>query len=179
MTRGRKVAYLIMFCLVARHLLFDSYGPLDRLLEIGVFVLIAYEVTVGILTRRKEHKRRLFLAGILADLSNFMEKGQKVQQAIPRPISDPTTDATWKNITDWMDSVRTWNEETSTFLVHHSPRAYAAFSLVVGAKHADSVVYMQSGDSFPITGQFRECYQKLLVQLDNLRQIMGKPEAYF
>jgi hypothetical protein len=44
MTRRRAVAYLLMLGVIAKHLLSHEYGPWDRLIELGVFGLILYEV---------------------------------------------------------------------------------------------------------------------------------------
>jgi len=172
--RRSKAAYLIMLRPIVERFLSGSYGPLDRLLEIGVFVLIAYEVVVGICKRYKERKRRSYLDKMLAALSGFMKKGQQVRQSIPRPLSSQADE-----IQSWMASARVWSTETTEFLDHHSPRASVAFSLIVEAEKADTVVHPKEGEPFHVGGQFRERYQILLVQLDNLRQITRNPEAYF
>jgi hypothetical protein len=83
MSRIRKVAYLIMLGPIAKHLLSDLYGPLDRLLEIGVFLLIAYEVIVDVRRHYKETKRRKELDRIVTSLSKLMDKGQSLQESTP------------------------------------------------------------------------------------------------
>jgi len=81
-------------------------------------------------------------------------------------------------IADWILKAKDWSEDTNAYLARYSGRASASFSLVVTSTAADSVVHTPTS-SFPVTGRLREHYQKLLVQLDNLRRIMEKPDAYF
>jgi hypothetical protein len=162
-----------MVCLIVKHLFFNSYGPFDRGLEIGVFLLIAYEVYDTHRARREKRKRQAHLNEMFAALSGFMGKGQQLQQSVPHPQVDA------KRIPSWEASVRAWSAETTAFLDCHSPRASASFSLIVQAGNADSIVHLKDGNSFAVGGQFGECYRILLVQLDNLRQIMGKAEVYF
>jgi len=174
MSRGRIVAYVVMIAIIANHLFADSYGVWDRLLEIGVFSLIAYEVWVGFYRHRKETRRQNKLNKILASLGQFMDTGQDLQKS----VSDPRyTEFGVLNL--WMMSVNAWSLKANEFLSSHSPRAAAAFLLVRDSSSADSVVFLDSGRSFHLGGTVREHYQKLLSQLDNLRQIMEKPEIYF
>ena len=47
MSRKRIIAYLVMFGAILHHLMSGEYGPFDRLLEIGVFLLIAYDGAIA------------------------------------------------------------------------------------------------------------------------------------
>jgi hypothetical protein len=73
------IAYLVMLVLIAKHLLADSYGPWDRLLEIGVFLFIAYEVIAGTVRHRRTTRRQRELKQIVTSLSQFMNTGRKLQ----------------------------------------------------------------------------------------------------
>ena len=81
--RGRRIAYLVMLVLIAKHLLADSYGPWDRLLEIGVFLFIAYEVIAGTVRHRRTTRRQGELKQIVTSLSQFMNTGRKLQRSVP------------------------------------------------------------------------------------------------
>ena len=72
-----------MLYLIAKHLLSDSYGPLDRLLELGVFLFIAYEVIVGIVRHRRATRRQKELKQIVTSLSQFMDDGLGLQRSVP------------------------------------------------------------------------------------------------
>jgi hypothetical protein len=175
MSRARRVAHLIMLCLIAKYLLSDSYGPLDRFLEIGVFLLIAYEVIVGIVRHRGTTKRQRELGRIVASLSKLMDKGQALQGSVPDPSR-----ADWPILESWIKSVDAWSGEMNAFLFlgARSARASASFTLILDSSASDRVVN-KPGESFNLHGPTRECYQRLLVQLSNLRGIMEKPDVYF
>src|SRR5438876_697870 len=112
-----------MLCLIAKHLLSDSYGLFDRFLEIGVFLLIAYEVGVGIVRHRRTTKRKNELDRKVATLSRFMGEGQKIQREVPQQY-DPVP------IEEWTNAVNTWSRDTHGFLEKCSPRAAASFVLI-------------------------------------------------
>lgn len=163
--------------MIAKHLMFDSYGPLDRLLEIGVFLLIAYEVIVGFVRHRSEANRQKRVGAILATLAGFMERGQELQENVPVPWK-----ASDRDRSEWITSVKKWTADTSDFLIIHTSRSGEAgvvFHLVTNAGLVDSVVQDSSGQSFTLTADVREVYQRLLVQLSNLRGIKEKPDVYF
>lgn len=163
-----------MLSSIARHLMSSEYGPFDRLLELGVFALIAYEVVVGIVRHRRAAKRQRELDDVVRTLSDFIFKGQCLQQNVPDPNH---TD--WAVQEPWLKSVAAWSIETSQFLSARSQRASAAFLLVTDSSSTDRVVIKLEGSSICLFGVIRERYQMLLVQLNNLRSIMEKPEVYF
>jgi hypothetical protein len=154
-----------------------EYGPVDRLLEFGVFLLIAIEGCAAVLFYRQKRKRERHLRTIQESLYAFMTRGQELQRITPRPSHGTAyNDAAW----EWATSVGNWGEGIEEFLEQYSPRAASVFGLIVqtGVRENPQVVYTESG-SFPIEGFHRESYQKLIEQLNNLRSIMEKPEAYF
>ena len=111
----------------------------------------------------------------VVELSRLMDKGQREQYCVPdSQIRD------WQAIKPWIDSVAAWTEETNALLaiVSFLTRIGLAFMLITDAGNMDSVVY-SSGRQFALTGQVRECYQRLVVQLANLRRIMEQAEVYF
>jgi hypothetical protein len=171
MTRRRGVAYILMLGAIAKHFLSSEYGPWDRLIELGVFVLIAYEVIVGIVRHRKEKKRQARLAAISSKLCALMDEGQKIREAaVPQ----------WHEQTEWMNAMRDWSERTSGYLSALSPSAAAAFGLVVDSPpNTTRAVRMKKGGGFNIAGPLLELYYSHSVQLNNLRGIIEKPEAYF
>jgi hypothetical protein len=174
MSRGLRLACLIMLYLIAKHLLSDSYGPWDRVLELGVFLFIAYEVIVNIVRHRRETHRKKKLKQIVTSLSRFMDEGRGLQGSVPDPAEEEL-----EVLQSWMLDTGAWGNKVSEFLAVHSQHASAAFLLVHNSSSADSVVFTQSGHFFSLASPVREHYQRLLTQLNNLRHITEKPEVYF
>jgi hypothetical protein len=144
-------------------------------IETLVLLLILYEVIVGVVDRRNERKRQSAITRIVATLFEFMKSGRKLQASVSDPSFDPPNE-----IDQWIDSVKRWTVDTNAFLAQHSPPAAVAFLLVVNAHRIDSTIFSPNGQfCFTVVGHQRECYQQLLAQLDNLRKIIEKPEAYF
>jgi hypothetical protein len=77
--------------------------------------------------------------------------------------------------------VDAWSGETNAFLFlsAQSARASASFMLIVASSTSDRMVNKSTGETVYLHGPTRECYQRLLVQLNNLRGIMEKPDVYF
>ena len=166
---------MAMLYLIAKHLLSDSYGPWDRLLELGVFLFIAYEVIVGIVRHRRATRRQKELKQIVTSLSQFMDDGLGLQRSVPDTAKEESG-----VLLSWMMNTNVWGDKASDFLAAHSRQASAAFLLVHDSSSADSVVFTLSGDEFfYLASPIREHYQRLLTQLNNMRQIIEKPEVYF
>jgi hypothetical protein len=79
----------------------------------------------------------------------------------------------------WIVNAKAWSNKTNEFLAACSQRASAAFLLVHDSSSADSIVFTPEGEFFYVASPVREHYQRLLMQLNNLRQIIEKPEVYF
>jgi hypothetical protein len=156
--------------------MFADTKPIDwvmLIVEVAVLLLILYEVVMGELRNRNEHKRRSRLIQIVTELSNLLDKGLRMQGCVPDPqiMNQQTCEP-------WLVSVREWTEQTNKALAKHSPRAAAAFMLVTDAEAMDSSVHA-GGRIFFVTGHVREVYQRFVVQMANLRRIVEQPEAYF
>jgi hypothetical protein len=142
-------------------------------IEALVLLLILYEVIAEQIRHRTEERRESMLNERVLMLSKLMDRGLRIQSIVPDPqITNQ------QSIDPWFEIVRQWIDEANEFLLNHSANASAAFLLVTDAAQMDSAVY-SSGRHFYVTGLVREHYQKLVVHLENLRRIMGKPEAYF
>ena len=159
--------------------MFSEVRPFDWLMliiEVLVLLLILYEVIANAVHAYKGRKRELALSLIVTSLTEFMEKGRNLQLGTPDPsMSSPD------EVSTWIDSVKLWAKDTNDFITRHSLRATVSFALIegTGVMANPQVVYTESGYSFPIEGPQRESYQRLVVQLNNLRSIIEKPEAYF
>lgn len=177
---SRLIVYLVITLFAMTRTIsqmFEGVRPFDWLMlviETLVLLLILYEVIVGIRRHRREEKRAKELAHIIAALSEIMNKGKELQLSVPDPA---TTD--WPVHDSWMKSVKAWSSDTNTFLATHSSRASSAFLLLLDTASVTSMVIRPNDSSFQLHGYLREYYQRLVVQLSNLRQIMEKPEVYF
>ena|SRR5437868_1250173 len=194
MNRGRRgvhlgVAALAMCDAIPRifRLLFGSPQPIEWWLLGADLAIVALIIWLDV----PERLHKLKVQRCVADLGEFMDKGQKLMSTVPRPVSGgagPSSRSTSNlpsysgNVSAWRTAVEEWITETNHFLTSKSPRAAAAFMLisVTGVVANPQIVYTESGESFPISEDtLRESYQRLVVRLDNLRSIMEKPEAYF
>jgi hypothetical protein len=172
MTRKRAVTYLLLMGAIVKHLLSNEYGPFDRLLELGVFALIAYEVIVGIRRHRKESKRKSQIAGITATLCEFMEEGRAIREAVP----PGGPDAAGK----WLDEVGAWSEKVRAFLAGRSAVAAATFLLITSQPVAPRMIWKpQDSTRFIIGGIILETYESHSDRLDNLRAIIKAVDTYF
>jgi hypothetical protein len=157
--------------------MFEGVRPFDWLMliiEALVLLLILYEVVAEATRRRTERQRSVFIARQVLALSRLMDHGQSLQSTVPEP--QITSD--YQIIQRWMDSVTKWTEGTNGFLVSQSSVASAAFLLVTDASAADNLVH-RAGRSFLVGGELGRFYQRLVMQLANLRRIIERPEAYF
>jgi hypothetical protein len=157
--------------------LFEDARPIDvvtLIVEVSVFALILFEVISGIIHRRQEHQRRLFINERVLELSRMADKGGRIRSIVP----DPSLTSDYQILARWMNAANEWIKDTDAFLLPLSAHASAAFLLIADAGTMDSVVY-SGGRQFALHGEIRECYQRLVVHLENLRRITEIPEAYF
>jgi len=139
-------------------------------MEFLVLALIAYEVIHNNLHERKESRRQ----PIVEAVSKLMDKGMRIKSAVP----DPQLTTDYRVIRKWMDDALAWTDETNSVLARNSPRASSAFLLITDADSMERIIFV-AGRTIVLTGDVRECYQRLVVQLQNLRRIMEIPAAYF
>ena len=158
------------------HIVFSGeYGPFDRALEIGVFGLILYEVWIGISVRWKERKRKKLLARIRVVLSHALGHGDQLRQNAPD--AQMQADHPWS----WLKEVDLWSEKTANLISEYSTDAASAFTLIKQSNlFINSVELPNSvGRVFRVESDIRESYQRLVMQLSNLAEIMQKMEIYF
>lgn len=179
--RGRTVFRLVaaiyaMLDAVHRFLvlIFGHPQPIDWWLLAADVAIVALIIWLDVPERI--HKRRC--AKIVPFLFEFMDKGQKMQNDVPEP-SPGSPNQDWPRFQAWVTSVNNWSSETNGFLASKSARASASFLLVVDSSSRDNLIYRPDGRSFYVSGGVRLCYQRLVSQLDNLREIMEKPDVYF
>jgi hypothetical protein len=158
--------------------MFEGVKPFDWLMlgiETAVLLLILYEVVVGIVRHRGAIRRQRKLKQIATSLSQFMDTGRELLRSVPDPSKEES-----EVLRLWMVNTNAWGVRANDFLAACSQQASGAFLLVHDSSSADSVVFTPSGDEFfYLASPIREHYQRLLTQLNNLRQIIEKPEVYF
>lgn len=159
-----------------RHM-FGGTRPIDWLIlavDALVLLVIVYDTLADALRRRRERKKQSMLNERVVPLSRLMDRGRRIQSIVP----DPSITSEPRIIQNWVDSVGQWTEETNGILVANSAAASAAFLLTAHAEQMDTAVY-SGGRQFFLTGAVKQPYQQLVVKLENLRRIIGRPEAYF
>jgi hypothetical protein len=155
-------------------LLSNEYGPFDRLVELGVFLLILYEVGVNVRNHRRDKKRKALLDARVAELKEFAEKGKVISQSVPTPF---TTNRDFVTV-DWILQVNKWNDEVLTHLAKYSHSA-SIFFPVISNSIKDSFRVNTPTGSTQIAPDADGPYQELIEKLGNLQRIMENPEAYF
>jgi hypothetical protein len=158
--------------------MFEGVKPFDWLMlviETAVLLLILYEVIIGIARHSSAKRRQGALKQIVASLSQLMDEGLTLQRGVPDTAKEES-----RVLQSWMTDTNVWADKTSKFIASHSRQAAAAFLLVHDSSSADTVVFTPSGDGFfYLASPVREHYQRLLTQLNSMRQIIEKPEVYF
>jgi hypothetical protein len=157
--------------------MFEGVKPFDWLMlgiEAAVLLLILYEVVVGVMRHNEMKCRKKALSVITTSLYHLMDEGLELQRCVPNTATDET-----EILQSWMTNTTMWGAKASELLADRSPQASATFSLVHDLSSSDSVVFTPSGEVFYLASPLREHYQRLLAQLNSLRQIMGSPEVYF
>jgi hypothetical protein len=167
-----------MFDAVVRHLLSNEYGPLDRLIELGVFLLIFVEVVVGLGSYLKRRNRKKFLEGRREWLSQLVAEGEKLRHDTPPEAEWSTGDpALYK----WIEQLDSWSGRTVEALKESSPKAAVTFNLFRNSGAREVIVYTPNkvGRPFQVSGQVRVAYERLVSQLGNLTEIVEKSDVYF
>jgi hypothetical protein len=178
MSRGVYLAVVLLIMLDQwRRIAEGKYGPYEIsmwIMEFLVVLLIAYEILFNRVLHRRTTKNQERRDNILAFLSMYMTTGQELQRSLSE---SERTDIPHANL--WVMTVTAWSDKTSEFLGDYSPRARAAFLLVRDLSAVDIVITKSSGYRWTLPSPVSESYQRLLMQLDNLNQIMEKAEIYF
>lgn len=160
MTRRRGAAYILMLCIIVRHLLSNEYGPFDRFVELGVFLFVGYEVVIGIWHRHQGKKRSKLIAQRVAAMRDAMSKGQNLVLCVPTS-GEPT-------VSDWAQAVSNWTEETRLLL-----KSYSA--------HAETNFLHRTPQSPSNDGSIEPWFEyiSLMSGLNNLRGIIERSDVYF
>lgn len=138
----------------------SEYGPFDRLVELGVFLFVGYEVVIETLHRRRTKTRGKLIAERVSAMRTAMSKGQELLLSTPGN-GDP-------NVGKWAQAVSTWDGETRALLESFSAQAEAAFLLQVPISP-----YVTGSVGAPFD------YLRLTTGLLNLRGIIERPDVYF
>jgi hypothetical protein len=170
MSRGGRLAALLMMGLLLKHLLSNEYGPFDRFLEIGIFAFFAYEIAHGLFTRRKAKKRATEVAARTDQMFACKVEGQKLWHTVPSVHSPQEVNALYASIRSWESSVQSWIMDTNRILQGFSPLASATFL-------DDAAVGSGTYDGVP--QQAMHYYRMLNQRLINLRAILESPDRYF
>lgn len=154
---------------IIKHLLSNEYGPFDRLLEIGVFLLILYEIiSPYTLIRRRIRRKRL--CKIEGDLRGFITDGEAIRI----------------NASDWRqktydhrlkESAEEWTARVEDYL-GQSKRALAEFQRI-HLEDAQRLHIDEFGGIARSSGASGDIVQLLGSRLENLHRIAQRCEDYF
>jgi hypothetical protein len=167
--RGRSLqigAVLLILCDTIRHML-EGTRPIDLwmlAIELLVLLLIAYEVGIGVVRSREDKKRAGLVCVRSEKIREIITRGQELQREAPRSGTAPMEAATW------IDAEREWHKGTKALLESYSPQAAVA------------LMHDTSGEAPPwwdsIATGARNEYATLICSLNNLRDILERPNVY-
>jgi hypothetical protein len=173
MTRRRR-AHLLAFCITAVIMcntiihLFTDVRPFDWLmfgLELAVLIaILAFEIRAVRREQRQDRDqrgRKTVIDSVVAAMQNSMSQGQHLINSQPLPNPQDALEL-------WVQGVKEWTANTSAMLRSYSPRAELAF-----LHHPTIVPNVYGSNPRPFI------YGPLEHRLNNLRNIMERPEAYF
>jgi hypothetical protein len=105
LTRRRTIRIMVGVVLVGelvKHLLSSEYGPYDRLLELGVFFLILWEIVNPIAIFRHARRRKR-LRKVEMVVRDFIASGEDVKRRAPLTFTP-----------EWATSVDVWVREVGS-----------------------------------------------------------------
>lgn len=175
MSRRKVGAYLIMIGILLKQLFSGEYGPFDRFLEIGVLLLILYEVLTGIRARWGESGQRKSRRQFVAELSICLDAGAALQQQVPNPYIPSEYNG---KLLPWIKKIDEWVDQVNSILKNRTSAASTAFIIVANSHEMDCTVHFPERGICRLEGLERETYQRLLAHMRNLHRIIENPEAY-
>ncbi|MGD0732968.1 MAG: hypothetical protein ABR956_17015 [Terracidiphilus sp.] len=142
-------------------------------IEVGVLLLVAYEVGVTIIHQIVEYKRRKRLRQIEADLRRLIAAGEAIQKQVPPHYVS-------RNDLAWGDSVRNWIATVDADLARKSSaKAVAEFSSLAHLNPQHRMYIGVFGRFQHASGYTGDMLQQLNGRLDNLRRIAQSCAEYF
>jgi hypothetical protein len=169
--KGRRLSVyfvisLVITCRTIMHM-FEGARAIDwvmLVIEALVLILIAYEVVIAHLDRRGARMRKQATDRRSEAIRELVSKGHVLLASAPRFGENDMIVAKWK------DSLRDWNVEVQTLLKSYSSQALASYNQGI-----------PKSASFPglAAGNVQGDYSFLLMRLDNLQNIMEKPDVYY
>lgn len=137
------------------HLLSESYGPVDRLIELGVLAIIAYEAIHAVIDRKRISRRKTAILGL-------MGRGQSLLDSVP-------TDYRSELVDGWAQQGERWIKDAQTLLAAYSSQALGSFNHL-----------RLSSFNYPnVSAGAHSHFKVLMARMENLRGIMEKPEVCY
>lgn len=137
-------------------------------IDIAVLVVSSLGLIVTILFGAGPWWRQRKATRLLKPVRPLLDRGRHLLTALPE------TDER----VQWVFDVEQWTQETTSALYLVSPNLCDAFNLIRDVASPESVIHRGFGLPLRLEGETRETYQRLQIRLENLRQIVTKPEDY-
>jgi hypothetical protein len=135
------------------------YDRTMLVIELLVFLLIAYEVFGGRLHRWKLNRRT-------RRARESFVKGRALQRDVPQK------DSKREDVSQWRETVQNWITTTDKLLAGYSPQASASFLHDPGHMFRLAITHEIAADAEHRYTRLQDC-------LNNLREIIENPEVYF
>lgn len=138
-------------------------------IEVGVLLLVAYEVGVTIIHQIKEAKRRKVLRKIEAEVRKLVAAGEELKKSIPYDNAHGV---------EWPETVDGWVENVEAYLTPLSSKALSEFDSYAhpNPRYRD---YWAQGRILHASGYIGDTLERLNMKLENLRRIAHRCEDYF
>lgn len=141
-------------------------------IEVGVLLLVAYEVGVTIFNQAQAAKRRKTLRAIETEVSNLVASGESLKKFVPEYNAHA-------HDLQWPKSVDNWVENAEAYLTPLSSKALSEFNSYAQPNLRYRDFQLQSGHIMHASGYVGDMLEKLNMKLENLRRIANKVEDYF
>src|SRR5216684_2216069 len=154
---------LLNMCNTIKHM-FEGVRPFDWLMlgiEVIVVILIGFEIFRGERSRHEEEKRLERVNERMTVIRSLMAVGQEIRRTAPEPMAHNA-------VNPWVEALEKWNQEVYVILESFSRQAAVSFNAGIpkGANYPGLA---------PVAQQY---FGVLLLRLENLQNIMEKPDVY-
>lgn len=141
-------------------------------IEVGVLLLVAYEVGATIFSQIQGAKRRKSLRRIEAEVRNLISFGEALKNHVPEFNAQV-------HGLDWPNSVARWIEKVEAYLTPLSSSALCEFQSYAHPNLKYREFQLQSGHIMYASGYLGDVLERLNMKLENLRRIARDTSAYF
>lgn len=166
--------YLSVRDAIIRHFSSNEFGPFDRFVELGVFLVVGYEVIATFLNSRSEKRRKKEVTERSETIRKFISRGHGLGHDAHAFVEQ--RNLPWFLTPEqWIEQFDDWHGEIQLLFMGKSERGNCYPPQTMEA-YMRNVQQRVDFEDLP-TSIWPE-YKHLQLRLENLRNIMEKPDVY-